>query len=94
VDAQFGAEPHWQVLLGNGGGRGARSLLQYGITPTDSSKTDATMRVLVKNYPYEMIAPDFSNKPNILILLKPKKLHTYVLPSVPERRPRLGTRLY
>ena len=33
------------------GARVAGSLLQYGMTPIDSAKTDGTMRFLVENYP-------------------------------------------
>ena len=39
---------------------GAGSLLQYGTTPTDSAKTDGTMRFPVENYPKEMISRLFN----------------------------------
>ena len=42
--------------LYRGVARHAGSLLHYGITQTDSTKTDVTMRFLVENYPKEVIS--------------------------------------
>jgi hypothetical protein len=44
-DDEDGADQYGVMPLG------ASSLLHYGITPTDSSNTDVTMRFLVENYP-------------------------------------------
>ena len=38
-----------------GGPLAAGSLLQYGITPIDSAKTDVTMRFYVEHHPQEAI---------------------------------------
>ena len=39
-----------------GGPLAAGSLLQYGITPIDSAKTDVTMQFYVENHPQEAIS--------------------------------------
>ena len=42
--------------------RGASSLLQYGITPIDSAKTDVTMQFYVENHPYKWVLETFLKK--------------------------------
>ena len=42
--------------------RGASSLLQYGITPIDSAKTDVTMQFYVENHPYKWVPKTFLKK--------------------------------